>query len=273
MADESWGDDFQAPAPRRAPGVPRWVWGCGCGCLALALALVIGLVVAGDRLVAWFESHGDPEVQWPRVAEVLPVEEPPEDLAIMQIPFIGMMGIDTWYLADYEQGLHAILMSATGETGDELARTMLDPDHGRSALDEDIEAGEREEVRIQGRAIGVLRFEPRRRRSGDDEEEGERPRVGVDQPWGHDANGAGAILDLSPADGSRTIVFQIMRERSLDPLTDDELRGFLAPFTIGPDPDAIEAPPPAEGEPAPAEVPNEDGAAAVDTLDEGDEGR
>jgi len=220
--EEPWGDDFQVPA-RRTPGIPGWVWGCGGGCLFATVLAVVALFFAGGRLQEWAESHMDPAEQWPEVAQVLPVDEPPEDWKILKVPFLGMMGIDTWCFHDPERELYAVLMSGEGETGQQFVNELLDPTHGRGALDQSIEASEPEDVEIQGRTVRVLRFVP-----GDGApQQTSWPAA----PFGQ-ARGAGAILDLSSDDG-KEIALQVARASSEDPLTDEELNEFLAPFEIG----------------------------------------
>ena len=230
MAEENWGDDFQEPV-KRSPGVPRWIWTCGCGCLIGAIALVLAIVAGWDWFVERAESLADPAQQWPLVSEVLPVEEPPEGVQILKLPLTDWLGLDVWFLADRAEDLQALLMTATGETGDELTKGMFEGHGGKAAFDQPVETEGVEQIVVQGRELRAVRFLPEEAGEGEGRQwEGWQ----VGSQWG-DARGAGVMIDVSSEDGERTVLIQLVRESSTEPLTDDEVRAFLEPFVIGDD--------------------------------------
>jgi hypothetical protein len=83
MTEVDWSEEAEAPAPKKR-GIPRWIWiGCGCGCLTTLVVLAIG---------GWyFKQALDPEVQWPKLRQVLAFEERPTDLKLhMGMPLPGI---------------------------------------------------------------------------------------------------------------------------------------------------------------------------------------
>lgn len=239
MADATdWGQDDLAPPRKR--GLPTWLLACGGGCLATIVIAVVGLAIAWDSIQGYFQDAQNPDVQWPKVAEVLPFDERPDyEIFGLPIPF----GMRAWTLVDHERGLLGTLMDFGSRSGQEL-EGLFDPELTVPFADLIPNAGrhdaERTTVTVQGRELRALRYSTT---PSADDEAGPR--------------GDGLNLDLTPPEGRPLLALQLTRSGVRAPITDDDARAFLAPFELGPErvPGARDDPP----EPSP-ETGSPDGA-------------
>lgn len=228
MAQESWEDlPLEQQAEPTKKGVPRWLMFCGCGCLLAILA------VGGALGFAYYYAKRmvDAEYQLPRLARVVPFDEPLEELEfVIRIPF----GVDAYALQDLVTDGGYVLMF-THESDPEQARASreraLDPAH--TGLVEG--AGHREQVEsftlsLQGRELAGVRYLVRGGETSNLTLPPGIPRALVDP------TGAAALLDVTPASTPGVVLLQVYRAQGGDePIPEDYLRRILAPFHVGPD--------------------------------------
>ena len=201
MSEASWGDEESAePAKRR---VPTWVWwGCGGGCLLLTL-MGGAMAVFGWRLV----SEGmDPEVQWPRLAQVLAFDRRPEGI---ELHFgSGLVGADQFVLEDAERGLIATVLQYPASAG--VTVDLLDPELGLPlGLGKLIEP-ETGTLLVQGREVPCVRF------------------AGIQRQG---QGGAGVRLDLTGA-RKQPRTLELRRAAGAQRIEDAEVEAFLLPFDV-----------------------------------------
>jgi hypothetical protein len=81
MTEVEWSEEGEG-APKKKGGIPKWVWlGCGAGCLVAILGIA-AISVGGFMM---FKDVGNPEVQWPKLQEVLYFEERPTGMDIVGV--------------------------------------------------------------------------------------------------------------------------------------------------------------------------------------------
>lgn len=213
MAENQWGDE--APAPKKK-SIPTWAWFCGGGCLLA----VLGIVIAAWLSVGFVKKMGDPEVQWPKLAEVLPYDERPEGVTLEA----GMqLGVENYTLVDEGRGLMITLQRMPGDQSEVRrqlfveeppsipAMSLVDPEKGTI----DVQGRQIPIVRCQIELSGLLKkFMPKEAEGG---------------------LGASAYLDLTEGEDGAYTTLQMMRPGSTERITDEEIRGFLRPFHVGPD--------------------------------------
>ena len=203
MTDTSWGDEVSAePAKRR---VPSWVWwGCGGGCLLLTL-IVGAMAVLGWRLV---REGTDPEVQWPRLAEVLPHDQRPEGI---ELQFGSRVGVDQFRLHDPGKGLFATVTRFPAEAGSEI--DLLDPGSDLPFGLAKLVEPEKGTLVVQGREVACVRFTRIQHEPGSE-------------------SGAGVRVDLSAPD-QRPRTLELRRPVAASQRIDDaEVEAFLTPFDV-----------------------------------------
>lgn len=206
---EDWGDLESLPPPKA--GAPRWLWFCGGGCLLLAL----GLFAIGTWGYTWVKEGLDPEIQWPKVAQVLPYDERPEDF---ELKFGGQIpGLEFYAFVYKDMQTIAALVVQSNEKGEFDARL---------EFGEDVVLFEQGELEIQGRTVPLTRIQV----------EGESARM----PW-HDRGFDPDVqqlsmlqLDLTEPGTERGIVALFTREDDQFP-SEELVREFLRPFHVGPD--------------------------------------
>ncbi|MAF64391.1 MAG: hypothetical protein CMJ84_01855 [Planctomycetes bacterium] len=217
--EESAGFDDQPVAPPTKRAFPLWLLFCGGGCLLAVLATL----VVGGLLINQFKGFNDPDVQWARIEEHLPFDQRPEELELLFGG--GMMGIEMITFNDsrgYAMVFQSFDISEAGEARDQL----FDPEFTGSVVGfggrKDLQEGT---IEIQGRQLDVLRFYQFEDEEGS-EEGGETPaRAGVS-----------ALIDLTAEGEPGLFVVQIVRAtHDSDPVPDEYIRDFLAPFHVGPD--------------------------------------
>ena len=192
---DDWGSTEGGGKKKRNP----LLWGCGLGCLGL---LVIGAVI-GFMGVDWVKKAMNPEASLERLAESLPVEELPEGWSLVlgnKIPFM-----------DFEI---FVIQGPGGDEGSAVTAFFFvinDMDMANEHWDETApEGGGERTIDIQGRVLEG---------SYDTETHG----------------GSTFMLHLSEEGDLPVIMVQFQRTNSRDEITDEELRVFFDPFTIGPD--------------------------------------
>jgi hypothetical protein len=218
MSDKQWSEDSQSPAPKK--GLPTWAWFVGGGCLLMILIAVI---------IGWFgyamvKEARDPEQQWPRVAKALPFDERPKELT----PKYGNhLGVDTYFFTD-SRGYMAMLFHLPATKASEMRKQFMDPNLAQGPLGmngrRDIKSGN---LRVQGRDIPFLRFfQDKLTHKESTSEDGSAPEVGT---------GASMMLDLTPEDGERPVILQLIRITGGDAgaISDETVIEFLKPFHVG----------------------------------------
>jgi len=188
-----------------------------------------------------FKEAMDPEVQWAKLEQVVPFDEPHPDLTIASVPFMSMVpGFEgMWTLFD-DTGRSAVIMVFAGSQKEEIEEGMFDPEAGEMDFgawtgnmgQHDFEVGT---VNLQGREVRCARFRSFPQTEGEEppaeEPEGERE-VGI-----KDAMKKAVIrLDVTPEDRDDImIIVEYSKVMTLERVSDEEIAEFLAPFHIGPD--------------------------------------
>lgn len=227
MAQDGWEDLPREQQAEPSKGVPRWLLFCGCGCLLAILA------VGGALGFAFFYAKRlvDAEHQLPRLARIVPFDEPLEGLDfVVHVP----LGVDAFILQDPRSDGGYVLMF-THITDAERARSAreqaLDPAHGTlvggTGRRERVEALE---LAVQGRTLSGVRFlipgsgEP-------------APQFPPGFPKSLvDPTGAAALLDITPPGTPGVVLLQVFRAEGGDePISTEYLVHVLEPFHIGPD--------------------------------------
>ena len=229
MTDENWTSESDE-APPKKKGFPKWLGFLGCGCLGIVLVVAGG----GFFLFQAAKTLADPEVQWPALAEVLPIEEPYPDLTIIGMPVPGFEGM--WTLAADDGSTSTVIYAMAGEDGEEMRDGLLSEDQ---EIDIPFAGGVHDLVKctivIQGRELEGARFTSFSR---DDEEaaEDEDDDDGFMSEINKAMKKAVIRIDVTPEDSDGVIVIvEYAKLGTLDVVTDEEVAAFLAPFHIGPD--------------------------------------
>jgi hypothetical protein len=217
MADVTWTEEGQSAPPKKK--IPTWVWFCGGGCLAM---LVLA-IVAGGLMFNFVKKGVDPEVQWPRLAKILPFDERPQNLEIV---FGNQIGIEQYVLRDETRALQLQIQHHKGPDGGEARDQIFGSD--KPAFPENMGVMkfadmQRGVVEVQGRELRVLRMR--------------MELAGFVKSFvpkeGQGAFGSMMMVDATQADDDGMLFLQIMREASAEPITDDDLREILKPFHVG----------------------------------------
>jgi len=226
--EESWIAEPQAP-PKRS-GVPAWLWFCGGGCLLA----VIGLLVVGVLVFKEFKKATDPDVQWPRIAKVLPHEERPD----WNLAFGWTIGMDMWVF-EAAPDFAVVLMRLPGKDGDKARARMLDPAFKGSILGR---GGRRDtealDLEVQGVTLRALRFyQVQGLAKVEDDEQGgaaeEAPAIeGVGPPDVDVKEGESIVVDLTPMGDPRPLMLQVTRVSEGARISEDEVRELLSAFRI-----------------------------------------
>jgi hypothetical protein len=153
MTETDWAEESETPPKKR--GIPRWAWiGCGCGCLVTIIVLVVG----GIMIKRAFDEGTDPEVQWPRLGEVLPFDERPTDLEMQFGLSLGIGGVQNYTLRDDEDGYIVTVQHHGAANANEM--DMLFSAEGGAipfGIGEPVDAEERT-LELQGREVRALSF-------------------------------------------------------------------------------------------------------------------
>lgn len=197
--------------PVRKGGFPRWLWiGCGCGCLTMLLLAV----AAGVGSWMMFKDADDPDVQWPRLREVLHFDERPEDLTL--IVGVKVFSLhEEYHLRDYEDD-YSVVIRSSGDDGQ--VRALMDPNASTPGVA--VEGGERLEREIQGRSVQVLRF---------DSLDGNVPFLGAEAKA--ELEQGPGLRFLLPREGSDVVV-ELRSGEDGEPVPDAVVEDFFEHFDV-----------------------------------------
>lgn len=202
MKEDDWNPSEEAAPPKKRR-IPRWVlFGCGgCSVLLVLLAIAVAIFV-----VPMIREAADPEVQWPRLQEVLPFDERPQDLEMqvgMRVP-----GARTFALVNEAETLliEVVDYNLSSEEFDNVI-TMQAPGHPRDPVEGEME--------IQGRSVTTYSFQEKR----------------SEGLWGGTKHlGPGIRFDLRAGDRMATV--DLRRMGSKEPVTEEEVRAFFDHFDV-----------------------------------------
>ena len=147
MSEQDWADEPAVPPKKK--GLPGWVLFCGAGCLILMVLGAIGAYFAVKEV----QQMVDPEAQWARLDESLPMDERPPELNMM----FGMgIGIDMWMISDNRGYIAAVY--DFGESEAEGRDEIFSEDFTGGGVPgmNQIEDPELGEVVVQGRTLPIL---------------------------------------------------------------------------------------------------------------------
>lgn len=220
MSESTWGEGESTPPPKKK-AIPTWLWFCGGGCLLAVIAGIIGITL----LVSWakdaVQQATDPEVQWPKLEQVLPYDQRPPEL---DLKFGWSVGVNMYYFDD-SRGYAAILIGLPMH--DERERDkMMNPNTSTGFMGvgnrKDATAGK---VAVQGRSLDVLRFHHMGGSASSGGPSG-APKVG---------SGPSVMVDLTKDTDPGLLFLQLVRLHSAEPVSDEDIQTFLKPFHVGPD--------------------------------------
>jgi hypothetical protein len=222
MSESQWGEEGQNAPPKKK--VPTWVWACGGGCLVALILAIVGSVFVfkfGKQLV---KEGLDPDLQWPKLQQVLPFDQQPPELSLKFGMSLGV--IDMFVLKD-SRGFTAVVYRVAEKNAEQVRHQMLDEkfDGGPFGMG----SGNRTDVKaatvhVQGRDLKGVRFHQEGRAGSKSEQAEPVPDAG---------SGPAIMLDVTPEGETRPVILQLVRTPGTDPVTDDEVRAFLKPFHVG----------------------------------------
>jgi hypothetical protein len=196
------------------------VWFCGGGCLAM----IVLAVVAIGLVISYGKKAADPEVQWPKLAKVLPFDERPANLQLMMG---NQLGIEQYLLRDVVKGLQLQIQYHTGASAAAQREQLFgsdDPVFPENMLVmkfKDLQPGV---VEVQGRELRVIRM--RMELAGFMQ--------GIVPEEGKQGLGSVIMMDGTREGDDGFLFLQVTREGGSDPITDDEVQDLLKPFHVGP---------------------------------------
>jgi hypothetical protein len=222
MSDAQWGDE---ELPQKKKSIPTWVWFCSGGCLLMVLVLVVGAIFT----TKFVSDMVDPEVQWPKLDELLPFDERPPELT-MTAGF-SMLGQQSQFTLMDNRGFMAQFQMVAGSQGASMRQQMFDNEEPKLVGNFgviDFKNVQKGTVNVQGRDLRIVRMEMglgdmMKSIPGVDDED-------VDESAGH-----AAYIDLTPEDDSGMMWLQYTRRGSGETITDGEIQTFFEPFHVGPD--------------------------------------
>ena len=224
MAETSWTEEADHAPKKRT--IPPWIWFCGAGCL---IAAILGIVVT-LFVVQGVKKALDPEKQWARLGEVLPYDQRPEGWKLT-FGFPGVLGFEMFMLA-HPSGVVANLMHFSGEQADEARSQLFDEEFTGSAFGfggrKDLRKGT---IEVQGRELVVMRYHQVQGFRGSERDAQPETEPGA-EPAAEE--GASALVDLTPPGDPDGLFLMMIRARSGEPFSDEEVQDFLEPFHVGP---------------------------------------
>lgn len=233
MSDVGWGSDhLEAPKKRK---IPLWLLGCGGGCMFFVGALAVAAIWVFPKAERWVGGLNEPEQQWPRVADVLPFDAPPQGFTIQRLPFPI---VNLWQLESDSQDLYVGILSAPQDK--EWGNWLSNP---KEAPFFDVVQGawrsEDGTLIVQGRELRCTRYSRGDTPSEPVEGPPQEPRAReMELEKGLNARpvllGGGIGIDVTPEQSPRRILVWIFRRSPSGSVSDEEARQFLAPFQIGP---------------------------------------
>ena len=202
MTEEAWGSDFDQPVKKKS-ALPILAWVFGSGCLLVILVLIVG----GFFFARFMNKSTDPDIQWPRVAEVLPFDERPSDLEIFGF---GIGGDRTWMITLPDQNHRVLLTHITGSGIAEQRKMLFGGSEGFT-------------IEVQGRELTAMRPE-----SGETDET--EPSFG--DVLGKLTGGHSIRVDLSPRDGNELVMLQFTVVDAEDAIPEQLVIDFLDRFQV-----------------------------------------
>ena len=214
---ETWTEE-QTTGPTKK-SIPTWVWFCGGGCL-LAVLLAVVAIGFGFQFV---KKAMDPEVQWQKLALILPYDERPPE---MQLMFGNQIGVEQYTFQD-SRGFQLQIQNHGGADGTHARKQMFGsdkPEFPQNMVVMKFEPPVAGSVEVQGRTLRL--FRTRMQFSG---------AFGKMMPQeARDGMGSMAFIDLTPEGREGMLMLQVTRVKGPESVSDDEIRMLLKPFHIGP---------------------------------------
>ena len=242
MSDVGWGSDHLEPPKKRK--IPIWVLGCAGGCMFALGAAAVGAFFVKNKVMDWIDTQSKPEVQWPKLVEVLPFDEVPAGFSISRIIPI----VDIWQLDSLTEDLVVFVFAGPEHANaSPWGKWFSDPKKAPmfQLQDGELEAVEGKLV-IQGREVRSVRI-TRTLLPEDARAAGERADPGEHDPaqtgGSQDApplsrsksiRGNGLALDVTAEGSDKRVLVWLMRSKDGATVSDDEAKVILAPFKIGP---------------------------------------
>lgn len=215
MTDANWGS---SEAPVKKSGLPKWMLWCGGGCL---LALVLGGIAAFALFKfgkAFVEEARDSEKQWPKLQQLLPFDERP---AGYELGWGSSFLMETYVLKD-QKGLVGVVMRFNESDSESVDAQLMNPEFSGSFMGmggrKDLKKGA---IEMQGASFDVLRFHQTDAGGG---------------PAGGDGSQApafSAYVRLTEAGDTRPVVVQLIAIGATEPIPDEQIREYFAPFHVG----------------------------------------
>jgi hypothetical protein len=218
MAETSWTEE-QAPGPKKK-SIPTWLWFCGGGCL---LAVLLAVIAAGFGIRAVNQAR-NPEVQWPKVAEILPFDERPEGWTLI----MGVHIVGDQYTFQVGKTHQVQFQNHPGKDGTQARKELFGSDKPRFPQNmgvmkfDDLASAS---VLVQGRELRLFRTRM--------QFAGVMDKMMPDEA--RDAMGSMVFIDLTPEGREGMLLGQITRFKDAEPIPDEEIQDLLAPFHVGPD--------------------------------------
>ncbi len=243
MSDVGWGSDHLEPPKKRK--IPLWLMGCAGGCMFALGAGAVALYFGSVWLDRWVEVKNKPEVQWPKLAEVLPFDEQPAEFSIASwpIPFI-----DLWILDSPSRDLTVFVLSAGDHGASEAWGQWFDSpaEAPMFSVSEDEFETTPGQLVLQGRELRSVRIArkssagapppvpapatpPNETDPGSFEELANSTLL-----RGQSLHGDGLALDVTPEGSDGRVLIWMMRVTAGATVSDEEAVKILAPFKIGP---------------------------------------
>ncbi len=200
-SDAEWEASGEPPQKKRR--IPKWLmFGCGCGCLVMVAAIAL-LAVIGFRAV-------DPDVQWPKIQEVLAFDEQPTGYDVIGVP---VPGVEMFTLTD-ETDRYVVNLYRFESLEADDAEALFSERLGETPFGLGQPKGaELGSMDVQGKSVRVLRF------------------TGMGGTSAIDPLGGGIRFDLSEdGGGMRVVEFRTMQKSAA--VTDEQIEDFFGHFDV-----------------------------------------
>lgn len=163
------------------------------------------------------EEARDSEKQWPKLQQLLPFDERP---AGYELDWGSSFLMETYVLKD-GKGLVGVVMRFKESDSESVDAQLMNPEFSGSFMGmggrKDLRKGV---VQMQGATFDVLRFHQTEAQAG----------PGGGEPG---APAFSAYVRLTEAGDTRPVVVQLLAIGATEPIGDDQIREFFAPFHVG----------------------------------------